>query len=86
MVLLSADLDAARERFPDQPPEHGERFVWLEAGHAAQNLYLWAAERGLGTVLLAGIDDDAAATTCTGLLPRGHRLLGILPLGHPRRD
>lgn len=83
LILLSADLHAARRRFPDQPPEHGERFVWIEVGHAAQNLYLWAARHRLGTALIAGIDDDAAATTCAGLLPRGHRLLGILPLGQP---
>lgn len=80
-LLLSADLVAARSRFPDQPPEHGERFIWVELGHAAQNLYLWAADRGLGTVLLAGLDDDRAASTMPPLLPAGHQLLGVLPIG-----
>ena len=83
LIVLSADLAAARERFPDQPPEHGERFVWIEVGHAAQNLYLWAAEHEVGTALIAGLDDARAAETCRQLVPRGHEVLGVLPLGEP---
>ena len=82
-ILLSADVAAARERFPDQPADHGERFVWIEVGLAAQNAYLWAAERGVGTVLLAGLDDERAVESCHGLIPDRHELLGILPLGEP---
>ncbi|GGD38524.1 nitroreductase [Microbacterium faecale] len=81
LILLSADLVAARRRFPDQPAEHGERFVWIETGHAAQNAYLTAANQGLGTVLIAGLDDDRAEETTSGVIPEGHRLLGVLPLG-----
>ncbi|MDN5853435.1 MAG: SagB/ThcOx family dehydrogenase [Actinomycetia bacterium] len=83
LILLSADLLAARERFTDQPAEHGERFVWIEVGHAAQNLYLWAAEHNLGTALIAGLDDERAVTSCRHVLPRGHQPLGVLPLGEP---
>ena len=83
LVALSADLVGARERFPDQPPEHGERFVWIEVGHAAQNLYLWAAARGIGTALIAGLDDGRAWELCEPVLPPRHRLLGVLPLGEP---
>ena len=83
LILLSADLAAARERFPDQPPEHGERFVWIEVGHAAQNLYLWAAAHNVGTALIAGLDDARAVESCRGILPIGHQLLGVLPFGEP---
>lgn len=82
-IVLSADMVAAGERFPDQPAEHGEVFVWIEVGHAAQNLYLWAAEHRLGTALIAGLDDARAAAYCTDLLPHAHRVLGILPIGQP---
>ena len=85
-ILLSADVAAARERFPDQPAVHGERFVWIEVGLAAQNAYLWAAERGVGTVLLAGLDDERATGSCRGLIPHRHELLGILPLGEPAQS
>ncbi|WP_325549816.1 SagB/ThcOx family dehydrogenase [Flexivirga sp.] len=83
LLLLSADLRGARSRFTDQPPEHGERFVWLEAGCMAQNVYLWAGEHRLGAVLIAGLDDARACEATAGLLPHGHDLLGILPVGHP---
>lgn len=83
LVLLSADMVAARDRFPDQAPTHGERFVWIEVGHAAQNLYLWAAEHDVGTALIAGLDDARATESCHDVLPQGHQLLGILPLGRP---
>lgn len=84
LLLVSADRRAARTQFADQPPEHGERFVWLEAGCMAQNAYLWAAENGLGTVLIAGLDDHRARDAVSGLVPAGHDLLSILPLGHPK--
>lgn len=82
LVLLTSDLDAARERFPGQPPEHGEHFVWIEAGHAAQNIYLWGAERHLGVVLIAGLDDSRVTRTCRPLVPQGHSVLGIIAIGH----
>lgn len=81
LFLLTADLRAARLRFPDQPADHGERFVWMEAGHAAQNVYLSAAEQHLGTCLVAGLDDDLMETICHPLIPSHHQVLGILGLG-----
>lgn len=83
VLLVSADMRAARTRFADQPPEHGERFVWLEAGCMAQNAYLWAARHGQGTVLIAGLDDRRAHDVAIDLLPADHTLLGMLPLGSP---
>lgn len=81
LLLLTADLCAARRRFPGQPAEHGERFAWMEAGHSAENVYLLAAEQNFGTCLVAGLDDDSIATTCCSLIPSQHQVLGILGLG-----
>lgn len=81
LLLLTADLDAAHRRFPDQPTQHGERFVWMEAGHAIQNVYLTAAERRLSTCLVAGLDDEEIATASRTLVPDHHAVLGIMALG-----
>ena len=84
-IVLSADITASRRRFAQQSSTHGERFVWIESGHAAHSVYLWAAQRGLGTCLIAGLDDDATARTAGELVPAGHTVVGILPLGHPAK-
>lgn len=85
LLLLSGDLDQAVAHFADQPPPgRGRRYVWLEAGHAAQNVYLWAAEAGLGAVLIAGFDDDRLRALCPGpIVPPGHHPLALLAVGHP---
>lgn len=83
LLLLSGDLDAAAGHFADQPPKgrRGRRYVWLEAGHASQNVYLQAAEDGLGAVLVAGFDDDALRALGPGIVPAGHGPLGLLGVG-----
>lgn len=44
-------------RTTDRYGARGYRFVLLEAGHAAQNIYLAAAALDLGAVALGGLDD-----------------------------
>ena len=82
LVLLSADLRGVAGHFADQPRDHVERFVWLEAGHVSQNVYLWAAENGFGTVLVAGLD-DARTPEADAVVPGGHLLLALMGLGVP---
>lgn len=83
LLLLTTDLRKATQAFRDQHKEHAERFVWLETGHISQNLYLWAADNDLGTVLIAGIDDARALQVSQSIIPGGHQLLAVLGLGHP---
>jgi SagB-type dehydrogenase family enzyme len=87
LLLLSGDLDAANEHFADQPPRgrRGQRYVWLEAGHASQNVYLRAAEAGLGVVLVAGFDDDQLLDLTPAIVPSGDHPLALLGIGHPAR-
>lgn len=82
-VILSADLAAADRAFRDQGVGRGERFCWLEAGLITQNIYLWAAATGLGTVFIGGVDYTTTHATTSRWLPPGHSVVGILPLGRP---
>lgn len=58
-----------------------ERYVHLEAGHAAQNLLLEATALGLGVVPIGAFDDDAVQRTLG--IPADHRPLYLIPVGHP---
>jgi nitroreductase len=58
-----------------------ERYVVLEAGHAAQNLLLQAVALGLGAVPV-GAFDDAAVSEVIGL-PAAQSPLYLIPVGHP---
>lgn len=58
-----------------------ERYVQLEAGHAAQNLLLQAVALDLAAVPVGAFDDDDVRR---GLgLPASHQPLYLIPVGHP---
>ena len=59
--------------------ERGLRYVHMEIGHAAQNLFLQAEALGLSTVVVGAFDD--AAVTATLELPAGVRPFSMLPVG-----
>lgn len=62
--------------------QRGRRYVHIEVGHAAQNIYLQATARGLGTVMVGAFDDDEVREALG--LPEDHEPLGLMPLGHRR--
>jgi len=84
LLMLSGDLASANASFAEQPPHgrRGERYVWLEAGHASQNVYLRAAEAGLGAVLVAGFDDDRLIALNPTIVPSGQHPPALLGIGH----
>ncbi len=63
IVTLCADFIAPSAAFAEQPPYglRGERYIYIEAGAAAQNLQLQAVAEGLACVLVAGFRDEATA-------------------------
>jgi SagB-type dehydrogenase family enzyme len=73
---------AVYERTAQRYAARADRYVPMEVGFAAQNLYLQAAALGLGTTF-AGSYQDTALARIVGL-PENHRPLGIMPVGHPR--
>lgn len=56
-----------------------EAFAQLEAGHAAQNILLQAAARGLAAVPVGSLDPARAAVTLA--LPPGQTVLYFIPVG-----
>ncbi|MGB0505247.1 MAG: nitroreductase family protein [Pikeienuella sp.] len=63
VLTVSADFAGPTAAFAGQPPfgRRGPGNVYIEAGAAAQNVALQAAESGLGCVLVAGFSDKATA-------------------------
>jgi nitroreductase len=63
IITLCADFAARAHEFAEQPPysSRGSRYVYIEAGAAAQNVALQAAAEQLGCVLVAGFQDEATA-------------------------
>jgi SagB-type dehydrogenase family enzyme len=63
--------------------ERGIRYMWMEAGHAAQNLLLAAAALGLGAVTIGAFDDTGIARAL-GLSDLEIPLY-LIPVGRPLR-
>ncbi len=59
-----------------------ERYMFMEAGHAAQNIYLQAQADGLGTTAVGAFRDKAVRDLLG--LPEGEMPLYLMPLGAPR--
>ncbi len=61
--------------------ERGLRYVYMDHGHAAENVYLQAVSLGLGTVLIGAFDDAAVRRVMS--LPAGEEPLSVMPVGKP---
>ncbi len=77
-------ITAIPERTSVKYGDRAERYVWIEAGHAAQNLLLQATKMGFGGVPIGAFDDNALHRNLS--LPENQTTLYILPVGHPDRS
>jgi SagB-type dehydrogenase family enzyme len=59
--------------------ERGLRYVHMEAGHAAQNVYLQATALGLGTTVVGAFDDERLHALLG--MTEGEAPLSLLPFG-----
>jgi SagB-type dehydrogenase family enzyme len=70
---------AVYERTTRKYGERGVRYVHMEVGHAAQNVYLQAVSLGLGTVVVGAFDDDEVEKLLQ--MEDDERALCIMPVG-----
>jgi SagB-type dehydrogenase family enzyme len=78
VLVIAAVYQRTRDRYGSK----AERFVHIEAGHVAQNVYLQCTARGLATVLVGAFDEPKLREVLG--LPVDHAPLGLMPFGHRR--
>ncbi len=81
IIVLTAVVHRTLLRYGDR----GFRFVWIEAGHVAQNLNLVGAAMDLGTLNLGGFFDDQLAAL-VGLDPELEIPLYAVAVGRPATE
>jgi SagB-type dehydrogenase family enzyme len=72
-------IAAVFERTTWKYGERGWRYIYMEAGHVAQNLLLQATALGLGAVPIGAFHDEQVEKFLK--LPANQRVLYILPVG-----
>jgi len=77
MVMSGVVSRTARRYGP-----RAERYVHMEAGHAAQNVYLQGNAMGVGTVVIGAFRDEAVSMALR--LNPGEQPLYLMPLGRLR--
>jgi len=80
IFVIAAVYERTRVKYGDG----SERYVHMEAGHAAQNLLLEATALGLGAVPIGAFDDAGVQGALS--LPEDHVPLYLIPVGHPRQQ
>ena len=78
IVVIAGDYLRTAWKYGKRAP----RYVHIEVGHAAQNVYLQAVALGLGTTMVGAFRDDELMRVL-GLASRTEPL-GLLPVGKPR--
>ena len=77
-------ITAVYERTAKKYGERAERYVHMEAGHVAQNIYLQAESLGLATVSIGAFYDSEVREIISA--PKDHVPLYIMPVGNRRDD
>ncbi len=75
-------IAGVQERTSGKYGVRSERYVKIEAGHAAQNLMLQAVSLGLGSVPIGAFHDEKVRQVLG--LPAGQEPLYLVPVGRPR--
>ena len=77
---VSIVISAVFPRITSKYGKRGVRYTHMEAGHAAQNVYLLGVELGIGTCAVGAFDDEEVRKVLK--MPVNEDPLYILPLGY----
>lgn len=79
-AAVSLVISAVYPRITGKYGKRGIRYADMEAGHAAQNVYLLGVELGIGTCAVGAFNDEEVRKVLK--LPANEEPLYILPLGY----
>jgi SagB-type dehydrogenase family enzyme len=77
VIVITAIFNRTTNRYGNR----GKKYVYIEAGHSAQNIHLEAVALGLGSVPIGAFRDDDLSKL---LKLENEEPLYIIPVGHPR--
>jgi SagB-type dehydrogenase family enzyme len=76
-------FSAVVERTTRKYGQRGIRYVHMEAGHAAQNVFLQATALGIGAVVVGAFDDAQIQRIMA--MAEGEHALYLMPIGRPQQ-
>jgi len=79
---LNLIISAVFERTTQKYGKRGIRYVWMEAVHSAQNVYLEVSALNLGTVSVGAFEEEKVKEILS--LPTNVEPLYIMPIGKPK--
>ncbi|KRT70247.1 MAG: hypothetical protein XU15_C0006G0149 [candidate division NC10 bacterium CSP1-5] len=79
VIMISAVFQRSMWKYG----QRGYRYVWLDAGHLCQNIYLVAVALGLGPVSIGGFFDDEI-NHLVGLPAREEGVIYLVCVGQPK--
>jgi SagB-type dehydrogenase family enzyme len=79
-AYVSIVISAVYPRITSKYGKRGIRYAHMEAGHAAQNVYLLGVELGIGTCAVGAFEDEEVRKVLK--MPANEEPLYILPLGY----
>lgn len=80
LVIITGNMGKMAKAFNDKPVDSN---VYLEAGHAAENMYLEAESLSLGMVTIAGFNPDKVKLVIG--IPDDETIIYAIPIGVPKK-
>ncbi len=75
-------ITAVFERTTGRYGDRGKQYVYIEVGHAAENLHLQAVALGLGSVPVGAFNNNDVAKVLS--LPKNEVPIYVIPVGYPK--